>query len=407
MKTAAVAAPAVSPAFAKLQQIAAKSLANNIHEIGGKSYASAGAQQFKGLWTRDFAWSARGLIAMGRPEVVKDQLELLLKNMRPSDGLLPRSLDSTDTKFRVALATAHQLLPFIPESLGIGKGLKPEYIDQHGQLAFDGNMMAVLAAKQYVAATGDTGFWNAHKAEFAKALSFYDDKLQGGLLVQPPFSDWQDSVKREGKSFYSNMVYAKVLEDVAGDPAFPGAAEKAAALRTKIDATFKDPSTGLYKSMATGPQTSLDGNLLALDLGYVDPKSAQGKQLYESLKKSPLWSQKNGPGFTTWPPYPEDQKASMVKFVGIGAYHDKLYWSWEMALAAKVAGKMGDTSEAKAIVGRLETMASRDGNIGEIYDPNSLKPKQTLLYKSEQPFTWGSAFVVDAMKSLESTVGRG
>jgi GH15 family glucan-1,4-alpha-glucosidase len=385
----------------KLEVTARRSLETNIHTFGTRHYLSAGAAQFKGLWTRDFAWSTRGLLAMGRADVVKDQLELLLSNLRPSDHLLPRTLDSTDTKFRVALATAHQLLPFLPESLGISDHLKPEFIDQYGQLAFDGNLMVVLAAKQYVDATGDTGFWAAHKTQLADALKFYDAHTKDGLLQQPAYSDWQDSVKREGASFYSNMVYQHVLELVAGDPAFPGAATKSATLREKIENTFKDPTTGLYRSMATGPQTSLDGNLLALDLGFVSPDSAAGKALFTALRASPLWTAVQGPGFTTWPSYPADQKSPIERFVGLEGYHDTLYWSWEMALAAKVAGRMGDMEDAKAIVGRLEKMASRDGAVAEVYEPkDGLPVKQTLLYHSEHPFSWGSAFVVDALQTL-------
>ncbi len=391
----------------RLDAIARASLSANLHAFGDKHYLSAGAQQFKGLWTRDFAWSTRGLLAMGRADVVKNQLELLLSNLRPGDHLLPRSLDSTDTKLRVAMATAHQIIPFVPDSLPISDHLEPEFIDQYGQTAFDGNMMVVLAARQYVDATGDTAFWDAHKAQLADALSYYDAHTKDGLLVQPPYSDWQDSVKREGSSFYANLVYQRVLESVAGDPAFPGAKAKADALRTTIDATFKDPATGLYRSMAQGPQISLDGNLLALDLGYVNPDSAQGQQLFDALKKSPLWTAAEGPGFTTWPPYPSDQKSPIEKFVGLGGYHDTLYWSWEMALAAKVAGRMGDVQDAKAIVGRLESMASRDGAVAEVYQPKAgLPAEKTLLYASEKPFSWGSAFVIDALKALEPVLGN-
>ncbi|MFO0599727.1 MAG: hypothetical protein U0228_30750 [Myxococcaceae bacterium] len=393
---------AVEPkSWQQLEATAKRSLSANIHRFGDKSYLSAGANQFKGLWTRDFAWSARGLMAMGRADVVKDQLELLLSKLRASDHLLPRTLDSTDTKFRVALATAHQVLPFLPESLGISNHLKPEFTDQYGQLAFDGNLMVVLAAKQYVDTTGDTAFWAAHKNELADALKFYDAHTKDGLLQQPPYSDWQDSVKREGASFYSNLVYQHVLEVVGDDPAFPGAKEKAAALRAKIETTFKDPQTGLYRAMASGPQTSLDGNLLALDLGYVSPDSAAGKALFASLQRSPLWTAAEGPGFTTWPPYSREEKSPIEKFVGLGGYHDTLYWSWEMALAAKVAARMGDLGSARSLVSKLEHVAQRDGAIAEVYAPEpGLPMKHTPLYSSEKPFSWGSAFVIDALQSV-------
>jgi hypothetical protein len=299
------------------------------------------------------------------------------------------------------MATVHELIPLVPGELGLSGRLKPEYIDQYGQTAFDGNMLVVLAAKQYVDATGDTGFWQQHRAQLVEVLGYYRSHVKNSLLQQPPYSDWQDSVKREGATFYTNMLYAHVLEQVAGDPAFPDAAAQARALRARVDEAFKDPRTGLYRSMETGPQVSLDGNLLALDLGCVKADSPEGRALYGALKQSPLWQASEGPGFTTWPPYPDTQKSPMQKLIGLGGYHDTLSWSWQVALAAKVAGQLGDVAQARRILGRLEAVARRDGTIAEVYAPRpGLPVEKTPLYRSEMPFSWGAAFVIDAVTAL-------
>jgi len=387
--------------FGQLDRIARKSLEANIHNLDGKAYVSAGRRQFNSLWTRDFAWSTRGLLALGRSDVVKDQLDLLLNNLRAQDHVLPRTLDSMDPNLRVVLSTVHRVLPVVPGRYGIGGDLKPQFKDQRGQVAFDGNILAILATCQYAAATGDRAFFAAHKAKLKDALAFYAPYFKNGLLQQPEFSDWQDSVKRQGATFYSNMLYVTVSSLLADDPYFGIDKGALASMRAKIDETFKDPATGLYRQTQGGPQLGLDANLLALDLGYIPKASPEAKALFDALRKSPLWTGANGPGFTTYPAYPSSEKSTMDKFVGLGGYHDTLYWSWLMALSAKVAFQMGEPAEANAILGRLEKSAVKSGNVGEVYAPKKgLPPKKSILYESEHPFTWGSAFVVDAVSTV-------
>jgi hypothetical protein len=399
----APAAAAAAP-LTRLDAIARKSLDRNIHELNGKNYVTAGAHQFNSLWTRDFLWSSRGLIAAGHADVVKNQLELLFENMREVDHVLPRTMDSTSPDLRVVLASAHRLVPLIPNELGIGDKLSPQFTDDRGNVAFDGNVLAVLAAFHYSDATGDKAFLAAHRKDLKELLSFYQPYFKDGLLQQPPFSDWQDSVKREGATFYTNMLYVCAASRLAEDPSSGVDPRSLSALRIKIDDTFKDPATGLYRQTQTGPQLGLDGNLLALDLGFVPPSSKEGVALFDALRKSPLWTAPNGPGFVTWPAYPSSEKAALNKFVGIGGYHDTLYWSWLVALAAKVTHQMGHPEEAQAILGRLEKTAAKHDTIDEIYAPKKgLPPKRAWLYASEHPFTWGSAFVVDAVRSVRES----
>ena len=120
-----------------------------------------------------------------------------------------------------------------------------------------------LRSLDYAAKTGETAFLDAHRSQLVAAFHFYDSRMKDGLVVQPPFSDWQDSVKREGATLYTNLLYQSLLERLQGQPGFDIAPQQVAAHREKMEAAFFDPGTGLYKSVAGQPQTSLDGNLLA------------------------------------------------------------------------------------------------------------------------------------------------
>jgi glycogen debranching enzyme len=400
--------PPTTDALKALLRISTDALTKNIHPLEGRQYLVAGDHQFKSLWTRDFLWSVRGLLKIGREDVVQSQLDKLLesppKEPPPYPFLLPRTLDSMNTNWRVIQSASG------PRSLFLTTPLKRYYIDQYKHVAFDGNMLLVLAAHQYREITGHREWWDANKAKLADALTFYDSTgadggflfRKGGLLVQPPFSDWQDSVKRLGATFYCNMVYVCALTAVASEPEFHVDPQELRAMRERIEETFFDATIGLYRSMADGPQVSLDGNLLAIDLDYLPPD--RKATLLTALRSHSLWT--NGPGFATAPPYEPKDKSWIDRLVGLEGYHDTLYWSWLMALAAKVSatiGVQGASQDAIKIIARLRRMAERDGSIAEVFQAHpegDPEMKRTRLYKSEKPFSWGAAFVADMAVSL-------
>ena len=235
-----------------------------------------------------------------------------------------------------------------------------------------------------------------------------------GLIVQGSYSDWQDSVKRNGKTFYTNLLYYLVSKRLSAYPEFEITPYGLARLRASIEYRFFDKDSGIYRSIvstdATGdqtyPQFSLDANLLAIDLGYFDDnvRPDRAREVYTSLKGSPLW--KGGadmPGYATWPDYPCDWIYWMVKVSGLRHYHDDMYWSWLIALSAQIARRMGDVDESARIVARLTSLAERDRYIVEIYRPTKdLAPFKSRLYAAESPFSWGAAFVLDMVEEISS-----
>lgn len=82
-------------------------------------------------------------------------------------------------------------------------------------------------------------------------------------------------------------------------------------------------------------------------------------------------------------------------------YHDQMYWSWLIALSAKIAWKMNDYGEASRIIDQLVGLAERDQSIVEIYSPTpDLVPFSSWLYDAERPFSWGAAFVIDLIGEI-------
>jgi hypothetical protein len=378
----------------ELCAIARDSLAANIVQLGGDSYLTAGPYQFKSLWTRDFCFAVRGLLAIGRKDVVEAQLDALLDGMAHSPrewpNLVTRTMDSTSPDWRAFRCASHR------RSLAIGLPLRSYHLDRRRQPAFDSNMLVVLAASHYRDAGGGA-WWSQHREQLAAALSLYDLHRcdDGVLLDQPPFSDWQDSVQRRGATFYCNLLYACALEAMQDRVHAPAIT----ALRRRIDEAFFDEASGLYRSAAAGREISLDGNLLALDLGYLS--ADRSRNLFQALRAHSLWTGPMGPGFATAPAYAAARKDLLDTLVGLAGYHDTLYWSWLMALSAKVASHYeearGDVAE---IVGRLLRVARRDRCIAEIYHPQDLALFESRHYKAELPFSWGAACVVDAVETI-------
>lgn len=384
--------------FEKLWKIAGESLSANIVALESGLYLTAGRHQFKTLWTRDFCMSVRGLLRINRSDVAKHHLQTLIRARRSYDGLVPRVMDSMSTPKRVSLYFLAKILPFIHPDRPLVDPLITQYRDEHGTEAIDSNLLVLLAALDIVDKTGDSSWWAEHEGALIEIYRFYDSKFRNSLIVQPPFSDWQDSTRRDGHTFYTNLLYCVASRRLAKYPGFGVNLKRVEEMRAMIEETFRDKTTGLFLSIAGKTQISVDGNLLAIDLGYFAPKSEEATALYESLKRHPLWKGRSDlPGYVTFPNYPNSWKSVAVRVARLHFYHDRIYWSWLMGLAAKVATLQGDQEEASRILGRLNKIAIRDSAIGEIYtDTPELNLWRSRWFEAEIPFSWGAAFVIDA-----------
>lgn len=381
------------------------SLESNLEKVGSETYMTAGRNQFRSLWSRDFCYASRGLLVLGQHEVVRDQLTLLLQNRRKnSDGsaLIPRTLDSIPAKWRVSRVVASRIIPFLHRELPLKAFLKPEYLSENGTEAIDSNVLLLMAADFYLEKTGDQSWWSTHRGALLEVFRYYGLRTSAGLIAQPGFSDWQDSVRRSGAVFLTNLLYWHVQSRLLKRREFGITEVQVQNFKQEIEKKFFDKSTGLYRSVENREQISLEGVLMALDLGFVAGDEAL--QLFRSLQKHALWKSHDGlPGFATSPDYDSKDVSLPTKWVGLDHYHDRLYWSWLLGYSLKVAIKMGDSTTVQKITSFLESALARDGSIVELYDPeNDFKPWSSFWLEAERPFSWGAAFILDALGSASS-----
>nr|HEX4315799.1 hypothetical protein [Kofleriaceae bacterium] len=386
--------------LAELAGRARASLEQNLVDIGGATYLSAGYHQFRSLWTRDFCWSVDGLLRIGRADVVTAQLQRLLDSIADCGdiaGVIPRSLDDRDVATRTGLGAILQVRRSIEEPL------RAEWVDQHGTIAIDGNALVIIATKACVRATGRTQLWTDNRERLGRALRFYDrHRGANGLIHQPAYSDWQDSLKRDRETFYTNLLYATALAAVVDDASFGVTATQVTAFRHAIDDAFFDRSTCLYRSVRGVPTTCLDDNLLAIELGHASDPA----RLFRALSQHPLWTDPAGPGFVTLDSYDSADEAPQFWF-NLRDYHTHLYWSWLMALAARIAWRMNDEPTATRVLAEMLRMARRDGAIAEVYQHAPTHPMvRRLGYTSEAPFSWGSAMVVETVAQVAGSRER-
>lgn len=357
-----------------MKEIALESLRKNIMTLPSGKFLTAGQNQFKTLWTRDFCHSVPGLLAAGEIETAESHLSLLLNSLH-EDGLVPRVLDNVPVQLRVAYQAGKKLIPILP-GIPFKEPLRPQYTDEHGSHAFDSNILLILACRKM-----PVEFQKKHAEKIQKASRWYDDKFVDGLIFQKPFSDWQDTTKREGHTFLLNLFYYE---------AFP-----TEDLRQKIKSTFWNGS--VFLSQKNYEVVSVEGNLFAL-LSETFLNEQEKQTLWNNLKLHPLITIDGAIGRCSYPDWPSHDLAIHIRLANLKLYHGSMTWSWIMGLGLKTAQAMGDFDFATKQFNHISRLVEKHGEVGEIYDPtNKFNHWKSWLLEAEHPFAWGAAYLVDAL----------
>jgi glycogen debranching enzyme len=377
-------------------KIAKRDLEANIVPSKSGPLFCCGPSHFHFFWLRDFSFSVPGLLEIGQTDLVRRHLEMSLDYMRP-DGLMARSFDVINPKLRVVLGIAGiHASKFWPYT---SHDLKPEYYGENLTIASDSNILVLDACLKYVKATGDTEFLRRREPQIKKAFERILELKRGDFLFQPAFSDWQDSARRKGHTFFLNLSFYKLLLGLK-DTGLAWAKEiDSEEWLGKLWAAFFSSEEGLFKSEAgsgKAKQFSLEGILLAIE-GDFFKKYIFREKLWENLKNSPLY--KPMPGLPVWPEYAWSDVSWTTKFVGLRHYHDGFYWSWLLGECLKVASLMGDRAEADRIAGVIENLVTRNQTVHEIYAlrGDQLVPARTRFYRSEYGFSWGAAKLIEGL----------
>lgn len=377
--------------------VAARSLRANIRDVPGpdgrpRRLVTAGPGQYGSVWTRDFSWSVEGLLLAGEDRAVRDTLDALLAAQHP-DGLVPRLLDTRWPWARFARAV-------LKGRLTLRAPLVPNFRSDQLALAHDANALLVWAACEYAVRRDELAWAGLVLPRLEAALSWYDAREQGGLVVQPPCADWKDKLKaRRGAVFYTNLVRWKARAALAslyaalGRRAAAAEAESAAtALKRRLERAFWDASGGFYRDTDAGAVYSSDGNLAACVWGFAGPEAA-AKSL-RALDRLGLWTPW-GPRASQ--PYPASEKPWLARAAGIPGYHDDAVWLWNSALALDALGLAGRDAHRARLAAAVAGLLSADGAAGEVYDPGTGRPLSGRLYRSESPFTWSSAMLLASL----------
>ncbi len=357
----------------------------------------AGGMQFRSIWARDFSFSVPGLLKLGETKPVHDTLVLFFENRRLSDGLLPRLLDSMPFQRRVAFG-----LFGIREDLG--PIVFPSFETENNVIALDGNLLLISAAWAYIQATHDQEFalkyWPA-----AQQLMMWmnQNHVQKGLVVnQAPFSDWADSVNRQGSVGFTQLLYARALGQLKNWADFVGDREQTLVDQSQIllahEAILKsfwNEEGGYLKNTSSDPRLSADVNWGALAWNLVDHDHAL--LILQALEKStdlvsPI------PGRVLKGEYNSDEKSRFVKIVGLDGYHDRYYWLWLTALAVEAYENLHRPDKALEIRQKINSLLAAFQGVHEVYSFESgmLQPVKTWLYRAECPFTWSSSMLAEA-----------
>jgi glycogen debranching enzyme len=367
-----------------VKQKAKSTLEANIVQTKKGTLLAAGGQQFRSLWVRDFCYSVPGLLRAGHEHLVRNQLQTIF-SAKNKQGWLPRGLDVISPKVRVIwnLFISHN-----PKFMDYaGRPLNPEYLGEHKTVAFDSNLLFILAHESYEIHTAQKLFSPSELKDLLSVYKFGDD----GLLHQPPYSDWQDSAKREGPILLSQLLYSKAAR-------YLSLHDSASKLDSAVMKTFFNKNIGLFHETPKSEQISLDSHLFILK-NKLSLKELDFDLLYRNLKNHRLWGQNSVPGVPVSHPYPSNEVSWTLKAIGLKKYHDGMIWGWLVADSYACARLMGDDVEADRILRTYCESIKSDLFLSEIYtsDGQHLKSYEARIYKSESPFSWTAAKWLEAL----------
>lgn len=363
-----------------------------------KDILHAGYRNFRECWARDFGFASFGLIAVEQFKVVKDTLEAFFWH-QTEEGQLPVKLHSMNVVTRFL----HSLLGREQPTEGI---LRPKYVSGHGAPSLDGHALLIISALNYVNETEDTDFLKEYWDQLTDAMMWLKNQHKDDqhiLLRQGTYADWADSVTRRGCVLYTNVIYWKVLTDMAyaaasldlNDEAVHYVAEAESVLRS-INERLWRPELGYFATSERLDNLSSDGNLLAIAWGLATPEQARSilQVMEDAGMAEPV------PTRVVHPSYPSKLIAIENRLGGMGNYHTDASWLWLGAWHLIALTDSGDMKQAQQILERIVDVIIKDRQVNEVHGPDG-KPLSSIWYKSEAPLTWNAGMILYAHRIFE------
>ncbi|HKJ40173.1 MAG TPA: hypothetical protein VJ972_15495, partial [Anaerolineales bacterium] len=349
-------------------------------------------------WARDFGFASFGLIAGEQYEVVRDTLVSFFWHQTP-EGQLPVKLYSMNvvTRFLHSLFGREQPTERL---------LKPKFISAHGAPSLDGQALLVIAALQYVREASDYEFLEKYWDNISLSVEWLQKNGKSAddvLLHQEGYADWADSVARRGVVLYTNVVYWKVLTEIANTTASLDLKKdavhyfaEAEVVSRAIVKRFWRPELGYFVTSERLDNLSSDGNLLAIAWGLAEPEQAESilKVMGDAGMSEPV------PTRVVHPSYPLDLISIENRLGGLANYHTDSSWLWLGAWHLIALVRSGHMDQAQQVMDRIASVIVKDRQVNEVHGPDG-EPLSSFWYKSEAPLTWNAGLILYANQVYE------
>jgi GH15 family glucan-1,4-alpha-glucosidase len=222
------------------------------------------------------------------------------------------------------------------------------------------------------------------------------------LLFQEAYSDWADSLARTGEVLYTNIVYWKVLKEMARHAdkfGEPGEAQtwldQMERTRLAIQARFWRPDLGYFVTSKKLANLSSSGNLLAIAWELADAE--QGRSILETMKRFKM--DEPVPTQAMHGDYPSKSIAIENHLAGIPEYHTQGAWLWLGAWHVIAAVYRNRLDEAQLMLERISRVVIRDQAVYEVYGTDG-HYLSTHWYTAEAPLSWSAGMMIYACHVL-------
>ncbi len=357
----------------------------------------AGVRNFREPWARDTGFAMFGLLELENYVAARDALEVFLLTQAET-GQFPVKIHSTDILERYIYSLFRRTQPTV-------KPIRPKYITAHNTISLDGNCLVVIAIMNYAIRSGDVEFVRSYWEHIKRALAWLENHVEDedGLLHQGAFTDWADTVARQGKILYTNVLYWKALQETAEMAASLASLDdadlygrKAAWVRASINEQFWRPDMGYFITSQVFDNLSSSGNLLAIAWELTTPEQAHdildAMRFYGMAVPVPTKAVHRA--------YPRKFIAIENRLGGIADYHTYFAWLWLGAWHVIALARMERMEEARELLYNMSRVIVRDGAVHEVYAPSG-NYASNIWYTSESPLTWSAGMFVYAYHVLQ------
>ncbi|HLD06813.1 MAG TPA: GH116 family glycosyl hydrolase [Candidatus Nanoarchaeia archaeon] len=352
----------------------------------GQEGIVAGLHQFDDYWARDSLFASWGSLALGDKEIVRQNLILLLRFAR--DGQLPLRIER------------HYFNIFRFFNLKWKRpSLHPRYTeDKLGHVPADQNSLFIITCARYVRAAKDPAFLRQHYPAIRSVMdwNFSQDRDADLLMEEQAYAGWADSLKKQGKVLYTNVLHCRALADCAFLAARMQQGRDAAAYRRQHHAARRRLISLFWNGRyywdflgTGGERLGVDGNLLGVYLGIFPARHSSS--IIREIER-----QRKGFLALAYPQYPASLSFFPFRLLGMHDYHH-IIWPWLDCLYALALRRFSPRKSAY-LLRQISGLIASSGTVHETYERNTSLPVRRLLYRSEFPFAWGAGMFVLALR---------